>query len=617
MKKIAFFLGELQLDTQRKVLEGIVKAARKDGNSVYIYSLTLSLDEKFNDGEAALVMNEDFSIYDGFIIYAESIYSAITRSKVIQKLKTLDKPCASIDCYIPGMINVSSDNESAMTDLSKHLIHHHGVKTVNFISGPADSLDAMTRKRCFVTELNSAGIEFDEKRCYIGDFYARSGRKAIEYYEENGLLQADAYVCANDQMALGAYYALIERGINVPEDTLLSGYDNIFQASCHYPRITSVNRSEEKIGETAYKNVLKAILGKPYDSNPRVRSDAVFAESCGCELGRPVSPRIVVNQYAKSELDETRYAEMVSNISVQLTNAQSMEDIYSTLKSFIPEFGCDAFCFSTVDMNEETTDRKLKIGINFYNQKFGALTEERLSTRERMNFNENGGNFYIINSLHYRDKLYGFTIIRNSRMPLVTEFYRIFAINLSNALEQVENLGKMQHMIKTLDEMWVFDPMTHVYNRAGFFKFADEVAEEAKISKEDLFFIFLDIDGLKQVNDVMGHEMGDKMICEMADILRKTRNKEDLLMRYGGDEFVVFGKGVKETDVAEKINIIRKAMDEVNAKENRDYRIDASIGYHMVPYDNEKPISALIELADQDMYKEKREKHRRNALGNK
>ena len=612
MLKIAFFLGELQLDTQRKVLEGISRAAKRDGNSVYVYSLNLTTDEQFNSGEAATVLNEDFSDYDGFIIYAESIYSAIIRARVIDKIKSLNKPCASIDCPIPGLINVSSDNESAMCDLSRHLIRDHGVRVVNFISGPEDSIDAMTRKRVFKTELEASGVKFDEKRCYVGDFYARSGRSAVEYYEENGLLEADAYVCANDQMALGAYYALIDRGIRVPEDTLMSGYDNIFEAANHYPRISSVNRSEEKIGETAYKNVCRAIQGKSYDRNPVVPSEAVFSESCGCSLGRPVSHRVSVNRYARNELMEARYAELVSNLSIELTSAQSFDDINAVLRSYVPELGGDAFCFALLEDSENPEDASIKIGVNYYDGKFGELTNEKMKNRSRLDYDSNNGNLYIINSLHFRDKFYGFTVIHNSIMPMETEFYRIFAMSLSNAIEQVTNLGKMKQMIKTLDEMWVFDPMTHVYNRAGFFKFADEIAMEARQSEQDMFFIFLDLDGLKQVNDVFGHEMGDAMICEMADILRKTRNKEELLMRYGGDEFVVFGVGIPEEEVVEKINGIRKAMEEVNQKENREYRIDASIGYHMVPFDNEMPISALIELADQEMYKEKREKHKKN-----
>lgn len=589
MKRIAVFLGELQLDSQRKVLEGIINAATSDGNSVFVYSLTLSPDDKFNKGEVAFALNDDFSIYDGFILYAESIYSSWVREQIVEKIKPLNKPCASIDNYIPGMINVSSDTESAMNDLSKHLIYHHGIKTVNFISGPVDSLDAMVRKHLFAAELDKAGLAFDETRCYYGDFYARSGRKAIEYYEGNGLLEADAYVCANDQMALGAYYALAERGIRVPEDTLLSGYDNIFEAANHYPRITSVNRSEEKIGEITYKNIYKAIMGEPHDTSVTVKSEALFAESCGCELGRPVSHRIVVNQYAKTELDETRYAELVSNFSIEMTNAQNNEDINAMLQKITPELGGDSFSFTTIDANHPN---------------------KKLCLRDVIDVENTSGDFYIISSLHYREKLLGMTVICNSRIPFETEFYRLFNISLSNALERVEDIAKMQQMIKTLDEMWIFDPMTHVYNRAGFFKFADEVVKQAKEDEENLFFIFLDIDGLKQVNDIQGHEMGDKMICEMADVLRKTRDKEDLLMRYGGDEFVVFGKGLSESEVESRINTIRKTIDEVNSGDDRTYRLDASIGYHIVSYANDIPINTLIELADQDMYKEKREKHR-------
>lgn len=612
MRKIAFFCGQLQLDSQRKVLEGIVNAAKEDGNSVYVYSLTLTLDDDFNSGEASAALRDDLSIYDGFIIYAESIYSPQIRARVISKLRTYNKPGASIDCLIPGMVNVSSDNESAMAELSKHLIYEHGVKTVNFISGPIDSIDAMTRKRVFLTELESSGVKFDEKRCFVGDFYARSGRSAVEYFEEQGLLDADAYVCANDQMALGAFYALEERGIRVPEDTLLSGYDNIFEAANHYPRITSVNRSEEKLGEVAYRSVLKALNGENYEKSLNVPSQAVFAESCGCPLGRPVSHRVVVNENVRTRLNETRYAEMVSNLSIELTSAQNMDDINMMLKKHVPDLGGDAFCFAYFDENSVPGEKTLRIGVNYYDHKFADVSEESLVDRDRVDNDSTGGSCYIINALHYRDKLFGFTVIRNSIMPLETEFYRIFAMNLSSAIEQVDNLSKMRQMIKTLDEMWVFDPMTHVYNRAGFFKFADEVAKEAKSQKQDMFFIFLDLDGLKSVNDVYGHEMGDKMICEMADILRKTRQKEELLMRYGGDEFVVFGKGISEAELNDKIAEIRRAMAEVNEKEDRDYKIDASIGSQIVPYNNSMPISQLIELADQAMYKEKREKHRRN-----
>ncbi|MBQ8007525.1 MAG: GGDEF domain-containing protein, partial [Lachnospiraceae bacterium] len=545
-------------------------------------------------------------------IYSESIYSEKIRNIVIDKIRSQNRPCASIDCPIEGMINVSSDNESAMRALSDHLINEHKINTVNFIGGPEDSIDAVTRKRVFIEEMEKAGLKFDEERYYVGDYYARSGRAAVKYFEKKGLLKADAYVCANDQMALGAFYALGDRGIRVPEDTLMSGYDNIFEAANHYPRITSVSRSEKKIGETAYKNVIKCIEGKKYNSNPVIDSNPVFAESCGCDAVRPVNHRIVVNQYSRNKLREARYAEMISELTIELTTAQSVEDICEYLKPCIPELGGDAFSLLLGD-SETFADpvSGLASGIDYKNGNYKFIKNEHIGKRHPRFDQDEGGNLYVMYSIHFRDRFYGLAAIRNSTMPLFSEFYRVLMMTLSSALEQVYNVIKMRKMIKTLDEMWVFDPMTHVYNRAGFFKFSEEIVAEARKEKEDMFFIFLDLDGLKKVNDALGHEMGDRMICDMADVLRKTRDKDELLMRYGGDEFVVFGKGSTTTAVEEDITRIRRAMSEINEKGDRKYNLDASIGYHMVPYDNEKPLSALIELADQEMYKEKRAKHKR------
>ncbi len=614
MRNIAFFLGELQLDTQRKVLEGIAEAAKEDGNNIVVYCLTLSVDDDFNEGESAAMLHDDFSVYDGFIIYAESIYSEKIRQVVIDKILSQNKPCASIDFPIDGMINVSSDNESAMRALSKHLIEEHGIRIVNYIGGPEDSIDAVIRKRVFSEEMEKAGMVLDERRCYSGDYYARSGRAAVRHFESMGLLEADAYVCANDQMALGAFYALNDRGIRVPENTILSGYDNIFEAANHYPRITSVNRFEKKIGETAYKNVIRAIEKKRYDADPVISSQAVFAESCGCNAVRPVNHRLVVNQYSRNKLREARYAEMISELTVELTNAVSIEEICTSLKSRIPELGGDAFVISMFDDPESTDLTTSPVsGISYRNGEFLNIVNETALERHPKFDPDKGGNLFIVYSLHYRDRFYGLASIRNSTMPLFSEFYRVLMMTLSSAFEQVHNVRKMQKMIKTLDEMWVFDPMTHVYNRAGFFKFSEKIMQEAATLRENMYFIFLDLDGLKKVNDALGHEMGDRMICDMADVLRKIRNKDELLMRYGGDEFVMFGKGRSDSEVEESIERIRKAMRELNEidDEERRYTLDASIGYHMVPYNNNKPLSSLIELADQEMYKEKRAKHKR------
>lgn len=609
MLNIAFFLGELQLDSQRKVLEGILKGAKKDGNNIFVYSLTLTLDERFNDGEYFVAQHDNFDVYDGFIIYSESMYSEKVRADLLDKLIKLGKPCASIDCQIDGMINVSSNNEGAMRALAKHMIEEHDIRTVNYISGPEDSIDAVVRKRVICEEMELHNLPIDEKRFFTGDYYARSGRNAVDYFDSIGLLHADAYICANDQMALGAFYRLQELGISVPEDTLMSGFDDIFEAATHYPRITSVMRHEEKLGESAYDCVVRKIMGIPTDDYKEVPFKVICAESCGCTIESPISSKSVIHKYTGKSLQETRYAEMINDFSAEVTGVINYDEIGQQLRKYVPSLGGDAF--ATYLFEKENDPSVINFGMTYNSKGFSVKTEYKKKSMLEDIDSSTGGHLYVINSIHFGDKCYGYTIIRNSNMPTRSEFYRIFAITLGSTIEHINNVMQMKKMIKRLDEMWVFDPMTHLYNRAGFFKYADEIKQSAKIKEKDLFIIFLDMDGLKKVNDVLGHEMGDRLICDMADILRKCRDKEELLMRYGGDEFVIFGEGYDEEYMESYVERIRKAMAEQNAKGDKAYIIDASIGYSIVSYDDERELNNLIEIADQKMYVEKREKHKR------
>ena len=87
--------------------------------------------------------------------------------------------------------------------------------------------------------------------------------EAVEFFADSGLDMPDAIMAANDEMALGALYELEKRGYRIPEDIMITGYDNIYEAQNHAPRITSVQRPEEELGRKAYTYLMDEIAGKP------------------------------------------------------------------------------------------------------------------------------------------------------------------------------------------------------------------------------------------------------------------------------------------------------------------------------------------------------------------
>ena len=166
-------------------------------------------------------------------------------------------------------------------------------------------------------------------------------------------------------------------------------------------------------------------------------------------------------------------------------------------------------------------------------------------------------------------------------------------------------------MNEKINRMWKYDMLTQVFNRSGFFYSANAVVERIKGQHRRAFMIFLDIDGLKSVNDGVGHEVGDAFIREMADVIKASVPKDCLVMRYGGDEFVVFGSCTNAKRMQMIVSKIKNTMEKENQNEKRIYQLSASIGCSVHASDEIDDLNQLIESADKRMYEEKKEKHMR------
>lgn len=130
------------------------------------------------------------------------------------------------------------------------------------------------------------------------------------------MLDVDAFICSNDQMAMGAYYALKELGINVPEDVLLTGFDNIFIARAMTPRITTVNREERKLGRLAYEALTRVIDGNSEKQDLMLPCKVVWCESTGDVTEQKTDQILALNHFTRMKLRTSRYAFMVSFLNI-------------------------------------------------------------------------------------------------------------------------------------------------------------------------------------------------------------------------------------------------------------------------------------------------------------
>jgi len=178
---------------------------------------------------------------------------------------------------------------------------------------------------------------------------------------------------------------------------------------------------------------------------------------------------------------------------------------------------------------------------------------------------------------------------------------------LQNMLEEVTKkydyfISLQNEKMKHTFEMAVKDSLTGLYNRQYLDEYSKQALGRVDRYENILVLIFIDLDNFKYVNDYFGHNEGDKVLKAIAKIFQKTFRNYDIIVRYGGDEFIVLIEDKKYDK--ESINIILKQFVKRVEEDLAKFKLSASFGCAVAPYET-KNIDKLIELADERMYLQK------------
>lgn len=167
--------------------------------------------------------------------------------------------------------------------------------------------------------------------------------------------------------------------------------------------------------------------------------------------------------------------------------------------------------------------------------------------------------------------------------------------------EREEALRRNAELLASLS---LVDELTQLKNRRGFFELAQQALKVAQRERYALGLFFVDLNGLKRINDTLGHLAGDQALRDTAAVLRRTFRESDIVARLGGDEFVALAHVHRDNGVLRER--LREHLDALNATQSRPYVLEVSIGTTIVSLTNQDDIETLIARADAAMYEEKR-----------
>jgi diguanylate cyclase (GGDEF)-like protein len=217
------------------------------------------------------------------------------------------------------------------------------------------------------------------------------------------------------------------------------------------------------------------------------------------------------------------------------------------------------------------------------------------------------------------DKVYIHKLIPRNGKLIGIIFFAPSVENKSSIVKRLRNfLEEMEPTLSLIFEnalehekslaMTSFDPLTGAYSRSEGFKIVKKLLQKASLENKNLCLIILDIDHFKKFNDTYGHDAGDMVLKEVVKAIKNSIRDNDMVIRWGGEEFLIVLDGVpadKVGDVAERIrkNIEAKKIILPNGKE---VRVTASLGVACTKVDGTFSFDELFLIGDKRLYKAKR-----------
>lgn len=191
-----------------------------------------------------------------------------------------------------------------------------------------------------------------------------------------------------------------------------------------------------------------------------------------------------------------------------------------------------------------------------------------------------------------------------SRLKLLTDDEN----RILGVLEINRDITERKRAEEEIRSLSLIDELTGIYNRRGFMTLAQQELKIAHRMKKSMTLFFADIDGLKWINDNLGHENGDMAIRDATQMLKITFRESDIIARLGGDEFAIVTTDTSPFNANTLISRLQFNIDTHNKKNNRPYRLSMSIGVVRHDLTHPQSLDGLLSQADHLMYEQKRRK---------
>lgn len=619
MRKIALFIGEVTAEYQSEITQGIIEEVRKKGYSLHIFNNFGSYGANIfhGYGEKNIIHIPTLSDYDGILLAGDTfnvygMYEELTEMLI----REVQCPVICLRKEDLRFYNVLVENYQPICNMVEHFIQVHGFQRICFMAGRDDLKDAQLRLQGYLDTMEKHGLPVTEHMVFHGNYWKNKGEEALDWFLEEGKPLPQVIVCANDYMAISICEGLYKRGIQVPEQICVSGFDDVEEARVSIPSLTSIKVNYQDMGRKSVLMLENIWQNKaPEEGLEPVEIINKYRGSCGCAQQIDQEALKCLFHY-KEQLQSALYHG--GSMYVDFDNADSFQDLMSIGRAYICGIKFKTIYICMCDEQERQEERAAMMSQyteymvlrNVMTPQEDVSHEERFPRRELLPaaYREEGEILYI-STLHEKNDCFGYVVMKTDEPGESKHQFQTWVQSISTALARLQMYQENQ----ALNEIWVQygkDDLTGICNRREIEKVVQKNYDHLRRTGECFYVISLDMDGLKYINDHYGHLEGDEALKALAAILETEQSEWGVAARTGGDEFQICMATQSQGIVEARIAAIRQRIREYNENSGKPYELSASIGYACC--DRSAPLISCLQQADRKMYEEKNgKKHAR------
>ena len=635
-KKIAVFANGWSNEALSHAISGMKTYAAQEDFDIFVFMCFANISEHTTlmQGELNVYKLCRLEDYDGVIVFSNMLNSNETALKICKEASLLKIPVVSIGMEAPGARYVGVDGKAGMRELMMHLVKEHDVRRVVFIGGTPGHAESDERLEVTREVLRKFGRDLpDEDVCYGGWSNRRTVQAMHAIIEKRGL--PDAFVCANDIMAMAAATELLHMGYEVPKDVIVTGFDCIQEAQIFYPAITSVRQNYDEVGRQCCQIIFDELRGKRSEAKRLIPTTLSVGESC-CEKAEGKEHWELRKEYCSRRYQKTTDAAFMEqterHMRLKISEVRSYADLKTSLRNHFEANhrfegeNLHLILLSDYVQNPMVSERELESKrTRSKHEVIVSLKDGKVQNIERVDrkvlipgYEKTEGvqHVYYFLPLHYYECNYGYVVLADEPYIMREDLLFSYMEKIQQALRLLRTNLRLDMLNQNLSQLYDKDPMTGLFNRFGYENKAIPLYQESVLKKSPMMVMFVDINYMKRINDQFGHIHGDSAIKTVAEIIKANLESHWIAIRFGGDEFLIIAPNCPQEEAARVKQNILDDLEKQNNDGYRMYPISTSCGYVVTDPSRGCSLQEYIREADRLMYEIKREIHAKDQEAN-